>query len=108
MVGSSGSGDVATEAQYVRRSDRFCQVGKSTPSINMLHEAVGRGVCDGGRGEEMRDVVDGVKGEVMDGVRRALREVDMVSSMAERERRRKSRRARSWKQKVGERGVGGG
>jgi hypothetical protein len=63
------------------------------------------GVRDGGR---MLDVLVGVKGELVEGVRRALREVLMVSSMAERERRRKSRKARWLKQKVGVRGVGGG
>jgi hypothetical protein len=56
----------------------------------------------------MRDVAVGVKGEVVDGVNRALSEVDMVSSMAERENRRKSRTARSLKQKVGVRVAGGG
>ena len=63
---------------------------------------------EGGRGDEMPDVVLGVKGEVVEGVRSAFREVLIVSSMAERERRRKSRRARSLKQKVGVRVVGGG
>ena len=89
-------------------SDRVCQVGKRTEWVKARHEAVGRGVRDGGRGEEMRDVVVGVKGEVVDGVSKALSDVDIVSSMAERESRRKSRRARSLKQKVGVRAVGGG
>ena len=48
------------------------------------------------------------QGEVLEGVRRALREVLIVSSMAERERRRKSARARSLKQNAGVRGDGGG
>ena len=65
------------------------------------------GVRDGGRGEEMVEVVVAVRGVLVEGVRRALREVPIVSSMAERERRRKSRRARSLKQKAGVSGVGG-
>jgi hypothetical protein len=89
-------------------SERVCQVGKRTECVKARHEAGGSGVRDGGRGEEMRDVVVAVKGEVDDGVSRALSEVDIVSSMAERESRRKSRRARSLKQKLGVRAVGGG
>ena len=75
--------------------------------MKVWHEVEGIGVRDGGRGDEMRDVVVAVKGEVVDGVRRALREVLIVSSMAERERRRKSRRARSLKQNVEVRVVAG-
>ena len=43
----------------------------------------------------------GVNGDVLEGVRRALREMLIVSSIADRERRRKSARARSLKQNVG-------
>lgn len=89
-------------------SERVCQVGKRTECVKARHEAGGSGVRDGGRGEEMRDVVVAVKGEVDDGVSRALSEVDIVSSMAERESRRKSRRPRSLKQKLSVMAVGGG
>jgi ribosomal protein L20 len=75
-------------------SDRVCQDGKSTVDVKVRHEDGGIGVREEGR-EEMLDVVAGMKGEVVEGVRSALREVLMVSSMAERDRRRKSRRVRS-------------
>ena len=92
----------------MRMSLRVCQVGKRTECVKVWQEFDGMGVLEGGRGEEMLDVVLGVNGEVDEGVRRALREVLMVSSMAERERRRKSRRARSLKQKDGVSTEGGG
>lgn len=75
--------------------------------VKAVAEVRGIGVRVEGRGEEMIVVEEGEKGVVVEGVRRALRDVEMVSSMVERERRRKSRRARSWKQNWGVR-VGGG
>jgi hypothetical protein len=47
------------------------------------------------------DVEDGSNGDVVDGVSRALRFVDMLSSMLARERRRKSRSTRVLKQNCG-------
>ena len=51
----------------------------------------------------------GLNGDVVDGVTRLLRCVDIVSSSAPRERRRKVRKASGWKQNCGVRvgGVGG-
>ena len=46
----------------------------------------------------MEPVDEGVKGELVAGVRSAFKDVDNVSSIEARERRRKSRRARSLKQ----------
>jgi hypothetical protein len=89
----------------VRTSLRVCHDGKRTECRKVWHEIGGMGVR---WGEEMLEVEVGVKGEVLEGVRRALREVLIVSSMAERERRRKSARARSLKQNAGVRGEGGG
>ena len=89
----------------MRTSLRVCHDGKRTECVKAWHEIGGMGV---GRGEEMLEVEVGVKGEVLEGVRRALREVLIVSSMVERERRRKSARARSLKQNAGVRGEGGG
>ena len=57
---------------------------------------------------ERVDVEPGLKGVVVEGVRRELRCVEMVSSRVERERRRKEERASGWKQKVGVRRGGGG
>ena len=88
-------------------SARVCQEGKRTVEVKVWQAATGIGARDGGRGEEMREVVAGVKGEEVDGVRSALRDVLIVSSMAERERRKKSRKARSLKQNAGL-SVGGG
>lgn len=52
--------------------------------------------------EELRtDVEDGSKGDVVLGVSRALRFVDMLSSMLALERRRKSRSTRVLKQNCG-------
>lgn len=54
-------------------------------------------------------VVDvGLNGDVVAGVRRPFRCVFMVSSRVLRESRRKSRRAREWKQKEGVSGGGEG
>ena len=53
-------------------------------------------------------VESGRKGDEVEGVSRALRWVEMVSSMLEREMRRKSRRRRGWKQNWGVNGVGTG
>jgi len=89
----------------VRTSLRVCHDGKRTDSVKAWHEIGGMGVRRGG---EMLEVEVGVNGEVLEGVRRALREVLIVSSMAERERRRKSARARSLKQNAGVRGEGRG
>jgi hypothetical protein len=66
--------------------------------VKVWHEIWGIGVR---RDEEMLVVEVGVKGDVLEGVRRALREVPIVSSVADRERRRKSARARSLKQNAG-------
>ena len=49
----------------------------------------------------MEPVDEGVKGELVAGVRRALSDVESVSSIEDRESRRKSRRARSLKQNWG-------
>jgi hypothetical protein len=73
--------------------------------VKVWHDVGGMGLP---RAEEILEVEVGVKGEVLEGVRRAFREVLIVSSIAERERRRKSARARSLKQNAGVRGVGGG
>ena len=100
-VGSSESGEVATEVQYVIMSERDCQDGKRTLLANWSQDEDGMGVLVLGRGEEIEDVEDGEKGELVDGVRRALRWVEIVSSIEARERRRKSRSARSLKQNCG-------
>jgi hypothetical protein len=82
----------------VRTSLRVCHDGKRTECVKVWHEIWGIGVR---RGEEMLVVEVGVKGDVLEGVRRALREVLIVSSIADRERRRKSARVRSLKQNAG-------
>ena len=60
------------------------------------------------RGAAIDEVEVGSKGWVVDGVRRALKCVDIVSSIVERDVRRKSRSRREWKQKDGVRFEGGG
>ena len=67
--------------------------------MNRAEEAAGICAC-AGRGERMA-VVDGVKGLLVDGVERALRFVEMLSSRRERDWLRKVVRAEGAKQKVG-------
>ena len=50
---------------------------------------------------EISFVDDGVKGDVVEGVRRLLRCVEIVSSSVLRESRRKVRKASGWKQNCG-------
>lgn len=90
-------------------ASRVCQVGKRSSSQKEVQVAVGIGsfvlLREAG---EMVLVEDGLKGEVVAGVRSPLRCVLMVSSRVLRERRRKSRSARGWKQNEGVRGGGEG
>lgn len=79
----------------MRTSLRACHVGKSTSSRNLAHVEFGIVRC--GFGVRV-DVDRGSKGDVLEGVSRALRLVEMESSMVERERRRKARRALGEKQ----------
>lgn len=89
-VGSSGSGEVATWEQYSSRSVRADQVGKRMVDLKVAHasgpmgrrEAAGRG--------SMVVVVLWVRGLLVEGVTRALRCVEMESSMLLRERRKNS------------------
>ena len=72
-----------------------------------VHEPEGIGVRVLGRGEEMADVEAGENGELVEGVRRAFKCVEMVSSIDERDNRRKSLSARSLKQNCGVKEGGG-
>jgi hypothetical protein len=87
-VGSSGSGEVATWVQYSRRAVRVDQVGRRTWFLKVAQVEAGMGRVEGVRVDE--DVVVGVSGLVVEGVRREFRCVEMESSMLVRERRRKS------------------
>jgi hypothetical protein len=100
--GSSGSGLVATLVQYDITSLRVFQLGNNTPSINLVLVSRGIGCRERLLGKLERgfriDVLEGSKGVVVLGVRRAFRFVDILSSMEARERRRKSRSRRVLKQ----------
>ena len=89
--------------------DRDCQDGKSTESKKVCDIECGIGwrVREEGREGLRTDVEAGSKGDVLDGVSKALRLVEMLSSMAARERRRKSRSTRVLKQNCGVSGGGG-
>lgn len=97
--GSLGSGDVATRVQYVKTSLRACQLGNRTASVKVLQDICGMGSRPLRLGWRV-EVEEGSKPRCA-GVRRALRLVEMESSIWERERRRKSRRKRVLKQKMG-------
>lgn len=78
---------------------RACQEGKRTEEVNVAQDM--GGMASRVRGWRV-EVEVGSKPR-REGVRRALRLVEIESSICERERRRKSRRKRVLKQKVGER-----
>ena len=65
------------------------------------HVDGGRAEREGGGDGRFWETVRGEKGRVVLGVEREFRCVEIVSSRDERERRRKSRRARSLKQNCG-------
>ena len=69
---------------------RADQVGKRTVVVKVWQVRGGRGWVEGWRVGVGVVVVLGVKGLLIEGVRSALRCVEMGSSMVERERRRKS------------------
>lgn len=82
---------------------RDCQDGKRTEFKKAVDVLFGMGarVREEGRDGLRTDVEEGSKGCVLDGVSRALRFVEMLSSILARERRRKSRSTRVLKQNWG-------
>lgn len=76
---------------------RACQEGKRTVDVNCAQDMGGMD----SRGRGCRVEVEVGSKPRWEGVRRALRLVEIESSIWERERRRKSRRKRVLKQKVG-------
>lgn len=79
---------MATEVQYSRMVVRVDQVGKRTWVLKVVQEVGGMGRVEGSGEGVVVEV--GVKGLVVEGVRRAFRCVEMESSIVARERRRKS------------------
>ena len=77
---------------------RACQEGKRTEVVKVAQDIWGMGLRERGA---VRVVVEVGSKPSWEGVRRALRLVEMESSIWERESRRKSRRKRVLKQKVG-------
>lgn len=89
--------------QYAITSLRTFQLGKRTDCTNGRLDSFGIGarVNDVGSEGLRIDVDEGSKGDVVDGVSKALRLVDMLSSMLALERRRKSLSTRVLKQNCG-------
>jgi hypothetical protein len=85
---------------------RVCQDGKRTLSrkVRVVEDGMGWRVRDEGRVGLRTEVECGSNGDVEAGVMRALRVVEMLSSIEARDNRRKSHRTRVLKQSCGVRG----
>ena len=70
-------------------------------NVRLVSFGIGARVNDVGNEGFRIDVEDGSKGDVVDGVSKAFKLVDILSSMLARERRRKSLNTRVLKQNCG-------
>jgi hypothetical protein len=94
--------------QYEITSDRTFQLGNKTEckNVRLVSFRIGARVNEVGNEGFRIDVDEGSNGEVVLGVSRAFRFVDMLSSMLARDRRRKSLSTRVLKQNWGVRFAG--